>query len=325
MSSTSDGPWEEVGISSHPLYVTYSQPSVSDGIFHSIIYYGCRNSKHSSSINVIVDNMYNNTFRPNGSVGKVPRKDSPTVDAMGYWRWPPNPQQLVEGCTQYSQDLLWFENGYCASWARFFEDMISTQGINGAETSIIDWNFPQNWLNLLTTDADAFTSGDDGMIKLQVPAPPDNFVNPKMFINNFQFSMHKFYTWDQEFFPLNNNLPIDITLNNGNVLTFAPRPGAPAMGNNNPMSTHINHAIVKFNNKYYDPSYGLPIQPNKIAYDDVAIAGFGLAGAYYDNVNNSLKSTLIYEYDLGGSVQMQPIMWLHKKNQLGILDSNIDP
>jgi hypothetical protein len=60
---------------------------------------------------------------------------------------------------------------------------------------------------------------------------------------------------------------------------------AAAQGNPNPRAHFCNHAIVRFNGAYYDPSYGTGPFASPTAWEDASLDGFGAyvrdaAGAY---------------------------------------------
>jgi hypothetical protein len=86
---------------------------------------------------------------------------------------------------------------------------------------------------------------------------------------------------------------------NGNVLEFAPQVGAPAQGNSNPQSTFSDHAIVKYNNKIYDPSYGTQIFSSEEEWESASLHGAGIA------------FEIVYFPPSGGMIYL---MWLYDKN-----------
>lgn len=50
--------------------------------------------------------------------------------------------------------------------------------------------------------------------------------------------------------------------------------GVAGQGNDNPYSEFYNHFIVKYNNKYYDPSYGGGVYDTQEEWEDASLAGF---------------------------------------------------
>ncbi len=311
VSRNQNGPWIEVGKSQNPLYVIYSQTPITNlTFFHSLLYYGCKHGKDMTSQNAIVDAIYNNTF----SSRTLPRKDSPTKTAMSYWAWP-HPQGQGDDCFS-TQSLLRYENGRCGAWARFFDDIIKSQGIIGSQISVVTWPDGVGPLEFsLPTDINNFFGAHANSVKYD---PSFDFQgNPylaaEFFVNNWNFSSNKFYLWDREWMPYNlPTNPVPLPPPNTNILTYAPSNGASAQGNDNPMSTFADHGIVKYNNKYYDPSYGTSAQSSKNDWENVSLAGFG-------NGRN-----LIYYHSDGSFVVLKRIMWLHETNT-STLQSKIDP
>ena len=59
-----------------------------------------------------------------------------------------------------------------------------------------------------------------------------------------------------------DNITIDSLMSGGALIDDKELGGILAQGNSTPRSEFENHAIVKFNGKYYDPSYGSPISSN---------------------------------------------------------------
>ena len=66
-----------------------------------------------------------------------------------------------------------------------------------------------------------------------------------------------------------------LELRNGNKIFWAEQDGAVAQGNTNPRSEFCNHAIVKYNSDYYDPSYGTGNFASISDWQNSSLAGFG--------------------------------------------------
>lgn len=303
ISNSSSGPWIEAGKSTNPLYVIYGNTplSTSTPIFHSLIYYGCKNAKGLTAPNLIVENIYTGTF----SSRTLPRKDTPTKPAMSYWIWPDPPGQSSQQCFE-TEELLRWENGRCGAWANFFNDMIEVQGISGAEIAEVIW---EPGLTVLTVEYDADLNLFFGTSASNVTT--DQTFEAEFFVKDFSLSSNKFYKWDREWNPYGTTTtPVDIP--NGNVLNYAPAIGVPAQGNVDPMSVFFGHNIVKYNAKYFDPSYGTPIQNSKNDWENMSLIGFGNGAAQ------------IYTYVLSGMTFETRIMWLYKNNT-PLLQTIIDP
>ncbi|MBL7807281.1 MAG: hypothetical protein JNN28_05690 [Saprospiraceae bacterium] len=303
ISNSPSGPWIAAGKSSNPLYITYAATPFSPQILHSVIYYGCKNAKGLTNANSIVDNIYNGTF-----AGRtVPRKDNPTKSAMSYWAPDEDPVQYYNGEYFYTHHLLKWENGRCGSWAYFFYDMILFQGILGAEVSeVLYLPDPTNHVDQFKFDRNKFFGAAASDVETRIagmPVPVDINSLPRIFfVKDFDLNSNKFYKWNREWMTIPGIGTNPVTLPNGNVLNFAPKPGDSAQGNNDPMSTFQNHGIVKYNGKYYDPSYGTSITGSKNEWETNALIGFGSAG------------TLVYKYTYLGIPVETYIMWLSEPN-----------
>lgn len=305
ISNSPNGPWIDAGKSKNPLYVVHSSTPINiDPVFHSVIYYGCKNAKGLTVADQIVDDIYTKTFSTSNL--SVPRRDLPTKSAMSYWIWPDPDQNADDECYFFTQDLLKWENGRCGAWAHFFHDMISVQGIPGAEISAVTYAVdPAAYISDLNTDINAFFGSVAGNIYQSEPAWP------QFFVKKFKLTSNKFYTWDREWEPYGTSTN-PISLPNGNVLEYSPENGNPAQGNPNPMSTFLDHGIVKYNGKYYDPSYGTAIQNSANDWETTSLSGFGNGGS------------LNYVYILLGFQFETKLMWLRESNNSS-LQSNINP
>ena len=49
--------------------------------------------------------------------------------------------------------------------------------------------------------------------------------------------------------------------------------GIPAQGNENPQAVFTNHAVVLYGGKWYDPSYGTPVQSSLLGWEDLNLGG----------------------------------------------------
>lgn len=298
ISSSPNGPWVAAGTSLNPLYITYgASPQASISTFHSVIYYGCKYAKQLTDQDQIVDNIFNGAFVKPNEVPTLKRKDSPTKDAMTYWapELPPMPQ--LTAFEYFSTEaLLKWENGRCQAWANFFYNMLAVQGIASSE-SLVFYKNPALLFNDYNSDLLSFFGSQASDVG---PDPTDPVFYSIFFVNNFDINSNTFYLWDREYLPFNTPTT-PITLNNHKVLRYAPKDGAPGQGNPNPMSSFVNHDIVKYKWKYYDPSYGISANSAN-EWESKALSGFG--SAY----------SLIFRYTILGVQKEARIMWLHQAN-----------
>jgi hypothetical protein len=315
ISDSPNGPWKKVGKSENPLYVTYTPPilpAVGIEFFHSVLYYGYKYAKGQTDPDLIVNNMYS-AFASK----TVPRRDDPTVGAMTYWAWPDPPGQGANFCFFTTKNLLMFENSRCGAWAYFFDDMIRAQGISGSVISEVTYNPGSGFVANLSSDITSFF----GPAAANLAFAPS--IEPCFFVNSYNVNSHKFYTWNMEYNPI-----VDVTVpglgmipvSNGpviigsNTMNFGPKSGIGGQGNTDPQSTFPNHALVKYNNKYYDPSYGSPICATKIEWENISITGGGAAYGEIVYIDNSGFFPIAYL-----------VMYQHKPNSPGTLELTINP
>lgn len=311
LGPSENGPWVEAGVSRHPLYVVRPTTLPIGYYYHSLIYYGCKHAKGLTDEKEITNNIYTKTFQ--GPIN-VPRRDNPTKDAMSYWAWPEPSGQAALGCFFETGDLLRFENGRCGSWARFFIDMLNLQGVSGAKIGVVTYENSSNSSSFMTERSSFFGTQSSDVIFESYLSLPATFQSA-FFVKNYTVDTRKFYVWFSEYNPKVGMHTSSITLANGNKLDLAPQSGTKAQGNDNPMSTFQDHAIVVYDGKYYDPSYGLTIQPSKIDYETASMACMGAA------------YTMEFEFEVGSPPikKRAQIMYLHEKNETSTLELTIKP
>ena len=67
---------------------------------------------------------------------------------------------------------------------------------------------------------------------------------------------------------------------------------SPAQGNKNALAWFWNHAIVKYNNNYYDPSYGGIIHDTPIKWEDASLQSYGVL---FEICNSDLNGSITHE------------------------------
>jgi hypothetical protein len=70
--------------------------------------------------------------------------------------------------------------------------------------------------------------------------------------------------------------------------------------------------VIKYNNKYYDPSYGTTIKDSANDWETASLDGFGYGGVY-----------IAYTKPITGEVSR--LMWVYQFNEPTILQSLITP
>jgi hypothetical protein len=309
ISNSPNGPWVKAGSSKHPLYISHATTALSSSlqVFHSLIYYGCKNAKGLKIDDDIVEAVYNGTFLSR----KLIRKDSPTrLTGMTYWLTKSDPTSAPYPNCFETKFLLKFEDGRCNAWADFFIDMLKSQGINEAVLSAITWNGM-----MLDPSKKSLRDAE----KLSFFGTQSTFVDPEfpgagleddalIFIKNYNIeNTIDFNIYESEYDPnVGNFINTSKTLLNSNKLNLAPSTGVKAQGNDNPQSSFINHAVVKFTysngaSRYFDPSYGTPIIKTQNEWENGALAGVGS------------RSLLFVDIDVV-PFKFRRLMWVYETN-----------
>lgn len=278
--SISDSPtslkWTPIGTSVHPMYVTYATPLISI-VFHSVIYHGCKNAKGLSNELNVVNNAYNAFVNHD-----IMRRDNP--QPLIYWN--PSFANPLSSLFCYSVDgLLYYGDGTCGAFADFFHKMIQVQGIAGSSSSEVTVSWASGYdlpyliyIHELTPDLNALATNTYGLAIV----PPDynqdgNFndnFRAMFFVNNWLFPT------DRRFYGIaaSINIPLAAPLVGVKTLPASDQTGVDGQNNNNPRAFFENHAIVKYNNAYYDPSYGTASPKSAADWEAFSLAGFGTFG-----------------------------------------------
>ncbi len=279
--STANGPWMDAGTSSNPLYVIRPTTAPDMDFYHTLLYYGCKYGKGHTTDVAILDNTYNKVFVPK----KLLRRDEPTkVDGMSYWGLD-NPQNTNYCWT--TPALLRYEDGRCGAWADFMQQMLKVQGIDtkiGALFPIISV-IDENSIHHSKFMAEASQYFGQELLNLDITYYTNKsgvkYILGAFFVKIWNFTDDSpFYLWNKEWKPL--MVPSGpINLENGNTLIKSEQDGEIAQNNKNPQSTFEDHAVVLYNDKFYDPSYGIPVPSGglgQITYESTAIQGYGISG-----------------------------------------------
>ena len=212
------------------------------------------------------------------------RRDEPTkVDGMSYWGLD-NPQN-TDYCWTTSA-LLRYEDGRCGAWADFMLQMLKVQGIDAKggrltpNIKIIDENSYYYFKLLESLNSFFGTEVLNVDINYHYSKSGVKYLFGYFFVKIWGFSNNdSFYLWDREYFPFGTPLG-PVNLINGNSLTKSEQDGEIAQNNKNPQSTFQDHAVVIFNDGFYDPSYGIPVPSGGLDqqnYEEIAIQGYGVA------------------------------------------------
>ncbi len=311
LSNIQIGPWGEVDTSQHPLNVTHGSPLLSSTTkaFHTILYLGCKNAVVLDAKKLIVRSIY--TEFQDQSVRRVGSNND-----MTYWR-PSNP--APEPACFTTAGLLRYEDSRCGAWANLFRDMILVQGIPSVDLVNVDWHNPLSGsdANQLSSDLNTFFAGEPNTSQFSFiePFPRSNQILGILLVKSWDFTSsigptggsggnNKFFIHETD-----PNGVASITIANGNSIRAAELNGIPGQGNPDPQSFFVNHAMVKYDGSYFDPSYGSPPQSSGNDWENASLDGFGTF-FFYERIENNMLRTydILWNGHLNTSVQQTTIM-----------------
>jgi len=307
--------WESAGESENQLYVTHRDPIIPETPFpehsdptmvlHTLIHNACFWSQTKNSPQNIVDCMY----------ADFTDRQVFTFDGQGpmtYWGGN-NQIGTTEECRSVS-GLLEFLDAACNEWAEYFDDQIKIQGIESSILSVVTYD------NYILSDSDISKYVADGLnifetqffdLRLQISPFPNEITDSRtdFYVKEWNFNTNIPFVINEYKNAQNNNSIDNLTLINGNILESASLEGTEGQGNDNPRAEFSDHLILKYNNKYFDPSYGSPIALSKNNWENNSLDGFGTIVTFFDTQSNK-------EYYIN---------WVGHLNNTGVLQCNITP
>jgi hypothetical protein len=241
--SVDDGSsWHQMGISRHPLYVLYGQPIQAKKLYHTVLHLAC-SKPGAITWNQVVENVWANF---SGRNVKAWNMSSRAFDIPLQYYKAGIVQQSVSVSTE---GLLNERNGQCFAWMRLFLDCLK---IHGEPTS--------------------------RAIQVNAGADEGAFL---MVIKNWTLSQGA-PTPSRIQFPTKNP---DYSCSEGNTQygNWISTEGASGQNTITPyVKVFGGHAIAKYGEVYYDPSYGVTYA-NEQDFEDQAIVGYGLDESNSDN------------------------------------------
>ncbi len=301
-----------IGYTENQLYVTkgfpilgliFPQDQYSETfVHHSTIHLSCKNAIDKSDDDEIVSKIYDeftdrNVQKLNGT------------KPMQYWG--PGIFNLFPGCRPVS-GLYKYENATCGTWAYLMADMIRIQGISGSDVSIVDWNYSLNSIQIDDFDLDKanFFLNDVDLISCKLIDDTNNGFYAGLLVNNWNLINEKFVMSEMDAVRMPITPEYSILISNGKFIPWVEEDGALAQGNNDPLSEFDNHAIIKYNGEYYDPSYGSIIAGNANLWESTALSGFE-GRCEYKRMESSME-------------KIHYISWIAEKNHSG-QQCNVQP
>jgi hypothetical protein len=253
-----------VGTSSNEVYVALRKPTSRP--FETCVYIGSNNAAGATSETAVFDAVWAKF----ASMSVTKRGGGA---ALTYY------QSYNPDLNFTTANLLQTGDGRCGNWARFFQDTLAAQGIGssvigvkpmatGACLMVNNWNFPTtgtgtasaaiDWSKYTNPDGSYTAEGTELLLLVSA------------------------YSYIDFFAPSADNYGIDTTTNNSYAFTAASdvtdATGVAGQGGvSNPASIFADHAFVRYNGKWYDPSYGIPYaSPSLQSVQDTSIAGFAM-------------------------------------------------
>lgn len=281
--------WVDMGTSKNRLYVTHGKPRGGLGLggilisetrpLNTTLYKSCENAKGLSDPDAIAAAIYAK-FQTRG----VRKIDSEEV--LTYWgNWADGQSTCASA---FLTDININGNATCGTWAFFFNDMLKMQGLE-SRCKEVSWANPiidEYKVNEATAQQiknycnDRFGSVQ-GYQGAYVSSTSSIYEYRGAFLFVKKWLFDNIYTdpitpTDERLYL---NTPPDATeqpyVIPNQPFTESDIEGIPAQGTLNPRSAFLGHALVVYNNQYYDPSYGTPVKSSLESWEAASIAGYG--------------------------------------------------
>jgi len=313
-----DAGWAQVASTKHQVYLTLNDPIKVAGANENqetLFNLGCRNADGVTVPNATVQAIWNDfsdriVSRVTPQTGKADldlNKGGGQPDGMIYWEPGATICRTVE-------DFLKIGHTSCGTWAQFMEACLNFQGINGAQVSIVNAPIPANY-NQSTIDYKAHANFGGNVYYLSynnlngnnVPNNLNNGDRVLRFQSNNGVNGGIFYVKQLN---LGGQKFVAIPVNDAGF----PNSNSQAQGNKNARAWFGNHAIIKYDGKYYDPSYGGNLFAAKQAWEDASLQHFG-----------GLIEVLEYNAQNNSFAAIDFLLWIEKDDPKGVLNTKINP
>lgn len=300
------GDWCEAGETQNRTYVTLAPPATTlrqETLFDI----GCRNADGENVADPAFDKIWSEFS--DRIVSRVdPISGTATRDLTGMVYWKPS----SNGCVTVTQ-LLIDGDASCGTWAEFQVETLKALGINTAVVSTVNAPLPTNYTNAVAAyKTHANFSGNvywysfNGTNGSNVPAnlaPGDRVL---AFESNNGVNEGIFFVKQLN---LGNSPILAIPPNNAGF----PNSASVAQGNPNARAWFGNHAIVKYNNKYYDPSYGGTEKSSGLLWEDNALQFYGAI------------FTALEWNNQGSFTPLETLLWNERADPKGTQETSIIP
>jgi hypothetical protein len=274
--------------------VTLDDPQGSAKLWETVLDIGTRNAKGLTSPAAAVAAVWGDFQGPIPGVKKKPRDGHNVMDgiSMNYWL-----NQSGSTCQLLSGMLVDTNgNGSCIVWAQLFRDVLLGLGIPGPQAWMLQvdpnkpgeknfmvkqWRFGSHIRSGPDGVCNSDTAGDDVAVAPKgttvgpdVPciAPgPDGILNSTPAGDDtIARGIRKKESPAAPFLINDPGAWVDCPNPLGDVVNL---PGLPGQNNEEPPPTFRNHWIVKYDGKFYDPSYGAGPFATENDHENAAIDG----------------------------------------------------
>ena len=230
--------WVPAGNSGNRMYVTLADPVSDAAPFETVLEIGARNADGQSDAADAVARIWNDFKIPFPGVKRKVRDgyNRPDDKEMTYWGTPGT------ACLTMEQMLASASgDGKCEAWARLLQRVLQNLGVSGPKVLQVT-SIYQNDSKVVTTP----TGDPRGGMYIQIWTA----INPTAAAANCAPFTYVFGP------------------------KFTDQQGMPGQGNFNPVSTFLEHFIVEYGGKYYDPSYGGSPRMSQEEWENVSISYF---------------------------------------------------
>ena len=240
--------WQGLATTQNSVYATLNPPIFTPNVtylFYSTLDISCRNAQglNGNNLSDVANAIYDEFL--DKSVVKAS-----TGEELVFWE---ENSLYGEDPIDRTLELLYYLDGPCNAWAKFFMDMLKTHGIaNGESTNQYEY------ISVSVTGNDLLTTEDNALFVQAIEdaygdtytlggTPPTSAV---FYLKNQEIDLNSFHSVVAA--ATGGSFPGVLEGIEGEVVN------GQGFGSNAypPMFNFTNHALVEFAGKYYDPSYG---------------------------------------------------------------------
>ena len=270
--------WAAINSTKHSVYVTLADPLTPSSERQLTLFdTACRQATGLSATADVVAKVYSVfTHKDSSGIPDVERINPATSQPNGveltYWS-PTNPAPQPE-CWS-TAGLLSIGDGRCGAWANFLYDALQVDGITSTVETV---NPPENNVPGTSGSPPSLYTAAQTKLTADITAylPSGTYqVIPIFYVKSWNLSTYS----TAPFSPVRNT-------------------GVAGQGNANPRAEFDNHAIVEYDGKDYDPSYGSPVFSSRVSWEDASLDGYG---AYVINSATGTEYKWIWELDPKGT------------------------